>query len=75
MARKLVSPSGHDSGKLPESKSDKESSKALINRRKYLALGAAATAALLGTGSVYSVAGEPSDGENTYWTDFSEGSL
>ncbi len=75
MARKLVSPNRHDSGKLPESKSDNESSKALINRRKYLTLGATVTATLLGSGSAYSVAGAPDDSENTYWTDFSEASL
>ncbi|MFO7927752.1 MAG: hypothetical protein ACQET5_08560 [Halobacteriota archaeon] len=75
MAHRQAGPSGPQSDELPEPEPGNESAKALINRRKYLTLGATATAALFVTGTAYSVAGDPGDGENTYWTDFSEVSL
>jgi hypothetical protein len=75
MAHRQAGPSGPDSDESSEAKSGTESGKALINRRKYLTLGATATAALFVTGTAYSAAGDPGDGENTYWTDFSEGAL
>lgn len=75
MAHRQAGPSGPESDELPETKSGTESGKALINRRKYLTLGATATAALLVTGTAYTTANAPETGENTYWTDFSEGAL
>jgi hypothetical protein len=75
MAHRQAGPSGPDSDEPSEAKSGTGSAKALINRRKYLTLGATATAALFVTGTAYSAGGDPGDGENTYWTDFSEGAL
>ncbi len=55
---------------LPEARAEKS----LLNRRKYLALGASAVAVGLGTG--VDLAGAASDGEvTTFTTDFSEHAL
>lgn len=72
MARKLAREGDSESGVSVESDSTDRADKLLLNRRRYVKLGAAATAAFLtGTAASSSVSGVGEE-PTTYWTDFSE---
>jgi hypothetical protein len=73
MAHRLAKEGSSGSGDTPEEESTDENGKLLLNRRKYVKLGATATATLLVGGGAISASGD--ENTNTYWTDFSEGQL
>lgn len=70
MARKLAHEDGTGRNRESDSKPTTDGRKALLNRRKYLALGASAVAVALGTGT--DLTGTASAQSDTFQTDFSE---
>ena len=78
MARKLAHNGGNSPSETDEravERTDEHDEKLVINRRKYVTVGAAAMTALItGSGSIQaSTSG--GDEPAMYWTDFSEGQL
>lgn len=73
MAHRLGRDDGADSDKTRNGESDDGSGKFLLNRRKYVKLGAMA-ATLLGTSSLGGASAAGTSGE-TYYTDFNGGKL
>lgn len=72
MARKLEAEEHLDENGVSDEKSD---DKLLLNRRKYVTLSGAAVATFLLGSSPAQSTDQNSTDENTYWADFSEGTL